>query len=313
MGLPLSRYPRWKVWMIVPSSCSSEGWPITASWTFGSNGWPSEATGSRPSLASTSANWSRVAWTPSRISPSDSRARSRLSRTGRSSCTSLSAAASRILARSRSWRLREFSNSAFRRLRESRYWSRSRLTASNSASGTDGSSATTVSSSGVSSTSPVSSTASGSAGEPWASSRGSPPDVSSGGIGSRFPSSPANLAALPVLLVVLVLHDLGVLHQVLGVGRVGGGGLLLLLGLAVEGLGELVGGGDECLLLGLDLLDVPAGQRLLGVLDCLLDLELRVRVDLAVHVLQGTLHGVDEVVRVVADIRLFLAARVLLR
>ena len=33
---------------MVPSSWSSEGWPITASWTLGSKGWPSEATGTSP-------------------------------------------------------------------------------------------------------------------------------------------------------------------------------------------------------------------------------------------------------------------------
>src|ERR687894_237769 len=311
MGLPLSRYPLWKVWSTVPSSWSSEGWPITASCTFGSKGCPSEATGRRPSLASTSASCSRVACTPPRMSPSDSRARSRLSRTGRSSCTSFSEADSRILFLSRSWRLRELSNSALRRRRESRYWSRSPITASNSASGTEGSSSTTMASaaSSVSSTAPVSSIMSGSEGDPCASPTGSSSGSPlSGRFGSRRSSSPANLAALPVLLVVLVLHDLGVLHQVVGVG----GGGLLVLHLAVEGLGELVGGGDEGLLLGLYLLDVPAGEGLLRVLDGLLDLELRVRVDLAVHVLEGALDGVDEVVRVVADVRLLLAALVLL-
>src|SRR5215216_1668628 len=36
--------------MMVPSSCSSENWPITASWTLGSNGRPSEAPGSTASF-----------------------------------------------------------------------------------------------------------------------------------------------------------------------------------------------------------------------------------------------------------------------
>src|ERR671917_18127 len=98
----------------------------------------------------------------------------------------------------------------------------------------------------VSSTAPVSSMMSGSEGEPRTSSTGSPSGAASspGRFGSRLSSSEANLAALPVLLV-LVLDDLGVLYDVVRVGGVGSGGLLLLLlllGLAVEGLGELVGG-----------------------------------------------------------------------
>src|SRR5918994_1234228 len=323
--------------MMVPSSCSSEGWPITASWTLGSKGWPSEATGRRPSSASTSASCSRVACTPSRMSPPASRARSRLSRTGSSSCTSLSDAIEYVRMRSRSWRLREFSNSAFRRRRASRYWSRSLRVASSSsesaskpstsrpdspAAGTGSSSAST----GAPESSASLSGGAGSSWELWGSTASTSGATSSPNSGSRLFSSLLKASwsscgyraggrggsvshprssglALPLLALLVVLvfvDDLGVLDQVVRVCSLGG--LLLLLCLAVEDFGELVGGSHQGLLLALDLLDVAAGERLLRLLYGLLDLELRVRVDLAVNVLQRTLDGVDQIVRVVADI-----------
>src|SRR5215207_78492 len=117
--------------------------------------------------------------------------------------------------------------------------------------------------------------------------------------------------SLLALLVILV-DDLGVLHQVIvGVRGPGGAGLLLLGRLAVENFGELVGGGHQILLLALDLLDVAAGERLLGLLYGLLYLQLGVRVHLAVHILQRTLDGVHQVVSVVADISLLAALPVL--
>src|SRR3954453_7818261 len=105
-----------------------------------------------------------------------------------------------------------------------------------------------------------------------------------GGVGARsHPRPSGRWPFLPALLAILVLvDDFGVLDQVVGVRGLCG---LLLLGLAVEHLGELVGGRHQGLLLALDLLDVAAGERLLGLLDGLLYLQLGVRVDLAVHVL----------------------------
>src|SRR5215211_537874 len=341
MGLPLSRYPRWKVSRIVPSSCSSEGWPMTASCTLGSKGCPSEATGRRPSLPSTSASWSRVARTPSRMSPSASSARSRLSRTGRSSITSLSEAVSRMRERSRCWRLRAFSNSAFRRRSASRYSSRSRRTVSSSSTRISSSSSTAAgsSSSSASPTVPGSSPGwvgeAGSSGEPWASSIRSEDSGSRRSSGSRLFSSPLKalvfllsvhqagggariaptlrmLLALLVLLL-LVVDDLGVLdHVVIGVGGASGARLLLLLGLLVENLRELVGGGHQRLLLGLDLLYVAAGEGFLGLLYGLLYLELGVWIHLSVKVLERPLDRVHQVVGVVADVGLLAPALILL-
>src|SRR5215218_4349969 len=131
--------------------------------------------------------------------------------------------------------------------------------------------------------------------------------VAAGGV---LPPAAAPVSLL-ALLVVLV-DDLGVLHQVIiGVGGSGGAGLLLLGRLAVENLGELVGGGHKCLLLALDLLNVAAGERLLGLLYGLLYLQLGVGIHLSVHVLQRTLDGVHKVVRVVADVSLLAATLVL--
>src|SRR5215211_3549814 len=340
MGLPLSRYPRWKVSRIVPSSCSSEGWPMTASCTLGSKGCPSEATGRRPSLPSTSASWSRVARTPSRMSPSASSARSRLSRTGRSSITSLSEAVSRMRDRSRCWRLRAFSNSAFRRRSASRYSSRSRRTVSSSSTRISSSSSTAAgsSSSSASPTVPGSSPGwvgeAGSSGEPWASSIRSEDSGSRRSSGSRLFSSPlkalvfllsvhqagggARIAPtlrmlLALLVLLLVVDDLGVLdHVVIGVGGASGARLLLLLGLLVENLRELVGGGHQRLLLGLDLLYVAAGEGFLGLLYGLLYLELGVWIHLSVKVLERPLDRVHQVVGVVADVGLLAPALILL-
>src|SRR5829696_6687219 len=311
---------------------------MTASWTLGSKSWPSEATGTRPSVPSTSMSWSRVAWMPSRISPSASSARSRLSRTGSSSTTSRSEAAWRMRDLSRSRRLREFSNSAFRRPRASRYSSRSRRAASSSTLNAASSSSADSSCAGASgsSTRPGSSPGSpaeaGSPGAPWVSSIPSGASGSSRASGSRLFSSllkalvflpsvlgsaaggggaPAGRSGmLLALLVLLVVDDLGVLDHVV-IGGAGGARLLLLLGLAVEDLGELVGGCHERLLLGFDLLYVAAGEGFLGLLYGLLYLELGVRIDLAVHVLQGPLDRVDQVVGVVADVGLLAAALVL--
>src|SRR5215216_3145795 len=127
-------------------------------------------------------------------------------------------------------------------------------------------------------------------------------------------STPAVRSYLLALLAVLVLVDhLGVLHQIviISVCGPGGAGLLLLGRLAVENLRELVGGGHQVLLLALDLLDVAAGERLLGLLYGLLYLQLGVRVHLAVHILQGTLDGVHQVVGIVADVSLFAALPIL--
>src|SRR5215208_4756083 len=330
--------------MMVPSSCSSETWPITASWTFGSNSWPSEATGRRPSSPSTSASWSLVACTPSRMSPPASSARSRLSRTGRSSCTSLSEAIDSTRTRSRSWRLREFSNSAFRRCRASRYWSRSRRVASSSTESTVASSHSRSSSlsgstsgpSGAPGLSPFSREA-GLTGEPSASSTAPSScralSPSSGSrlfssllkapwsscgchAGSRGESlhptrSCPGLSLLALLAVLILVDDLGVLHQVIIIRGSGGAGFLLLCSLTVENFGEFVGGGHQILLLALDLLDVVASKRLLGLLYGLLYLQLGVRVHLAIHVLQRTLDGVHQVVSVVADVSLLAALPVL--
>src|SRR5215218_1021457 len=313
---------------------------MTASWTMGSKGWPSEATGRRPSLPSTSASWSRVARTPSRMSPSASSARSRLSRTGRSSITSLSEAVSRMRERSRCWRLRAFSNSAFRRRSASRYSSRSRRTVSSSSTRISSSSSTAAGSFSSSSASPTVPGSSpgwvgevGSSGEPWASSIRSEDSGSRRSSGSRLFSSPLKalvfllsvhqasggariapaLRMLLALLVLLVVDDLGVLdHVVIGVGGASGARLLLLLGLLVENLRELVGGGHQRLLLGLDLLYVAAGERFLGLLYCLLYLELGVWIHLSVKVLERPLDRVHQVVGVVADVGLLAPALVLL-
>src|SRR5215212_4099119 len=125
--------------------------------------------------------------------------------------------------------------------------------------------------------------------------------------------TPAARSYLLALLAVLVLVDhLGVLHQVVVCVRGPcGAGLLLLGRLAVENLRELVGGGHQILLLALDLLDVAAGKRLLGLLYGLLYLQLGVRVHLAVHILQRTLDGIHQVVSVVADVSLLAALPVL--
>src|SRR5215211_1383794 len=274
MGLPLSRYPRWKVSRIVPSSCSSEGWPMTASCTLGSKGCPSEATGRRPSLPSTSASWSRVARTPSRMSPSASSARSRLSRTGRSSITSLSEAVSRMRDRSRCRRLRAFSNSAFRRRSASRYSSRSRRTVSSSSStvAVSASSETSSASSAVPGSSPGRVREAGSSREPWASSIcseasgsrlfSSPlkalvflPSMHQVGGDAKGSSPPSERMLLALLVFLLIVDDLGVLDHIVRLRGTGGARLLLLLlGLLVENLRELVRGGHQRLLLGLDLL-----------------------------------------------------------
>src|SRR5918992_800937 len=126
--------------------------------------------------------------------------------------------------------------------------------------------------------------------------------------GGSHPGRPYLLALLAVLVLV---DDLGVLHQVIIRIRAGGAGFLLLGRLAVENLRELVGGGHQVLLLALDLLDVAAGERLLGLLYGLLYLQLGVRVHLAVNVLQRTFDGVHQVVGVVADVSLFAALLVL--
>src|SRR5918994_1029063 len=127
--------------------------------------------------------------------------------------------------------------------------------------------------------------------------------------GGDHPGRPYLLALLAVLLVV---DDLGVLHQVIiRISGPGGAGFLLLGRLAVENLRELVGGGHQILLLALDLLDVAAGECLLGLLYGLLYLQLGVRVHLSVHVLQRTLDGVHQVVRVVADVSLLATLPVL--
>src|SRR5215211_3722252 len=113
---------------------------------------------------------------------------------------------------------------------------------------------------------------------------------------------------LPALLAVFVLiNDLGVFYQVIGIRGLGGAGLLLLGRLVVEHLGELVRGGHQRFLLALDLLDVAAGERLLGLLYGLLYLQLGVGIHLAVHVLERTLDGVHQIVRVVADVSLLAA------
>src|SRR5215211_9078522 len=319
MGLPLSRYPRWKVSRIVPSSCSSEGWPMTASCTLGSKGCPSEATGRRPSLPSTSASWSRVARTPSRMSPSASSARSRLSRTGRSSITSLSEAVSRMRDRSRCRRLRAFSNSAFRRRSASRYSSRSRRTVSSSSSA----------SSAVPGSSPGRVREAGSSREPWASSIcseasgsrlfSSPlkalvflPSMHQVGGDAKGSSPPSERMLLALLVLLLIVDDLGVLDHIVRLRGTGGARLLLLLGLLVENLRELVRGGHQRLLLGLDLLYVAAGERFLGLLYGLLYLELGVGIHLPVKVLQRPLDRVHQVVGVVADVGLLAPALVLL-
>src|SRR5215208_2936219 len=120
--------------------------------------------------------------------------------------------------------------------------------------------------------------------------------------------TPAARSYLLALLAVLVL----VHHQVVVCVRGPcGAGLLLLGRLAVENLRELVGGGHQILLLALDLLDVSAGKRFLGLLYGLLYLQLGVRVHLAVHILQRTLDGIHQVVSVIADVSLFAALPVL--
>src|SRR5215210_6699157 len=249
-----------------------------------------------------------------------------------------------MFARSRSWRLREFSNSAFRRRRASRYWSRSQRVASSSSE-----SAINPSASGSVSTACSSSIPSGAPGSPaslsrgaggsegrWVSSSGPTSSVSSGsrlfssllkaaqssyscraggrgGTSLPHPGLPAVTLWLLALLGVLVLvDDLGIFHQVVGVRGPVGARLLLLLCLAVEYLGELVGGRHQRLLLALYLLDVAACERLLCLLYGLFDLQLGVRVYLAVDVLERALDRVDQVVRVVADVRLLAAALVIL-
>src|SRR5918997_6856181 len=103
---------------------------------------------------------------------------------------------------------------------------------------------------------------------------------------------------LLLVLVLLVVDDLGVFDHIGGAAPVRARGALLLLGLLVQNLRELVGGGQEGLLLLLDLLDVVAGESLLRLLYGLLYLELSIRVNLAVHVIQGALDRVDEVIGV---------------
>src|ERR687898_949900 len=125
------------------------------------------------------------------------------------------------------------------------------------------------------------------------------------------PPRPPGRVLLALLAVLVLVDDLGVLHQVIVVRGSGGAGLLLLGRLTVEDLRELVGGGHKVLLLALDLLDVAAGERLLGLLYGLLYLQLGVRVHLSVHVLQRTLDGVHQVVRVVADVSLLATLPVL--
>src|SRR5215208_3693825 len=119
------------------------------------------------------------------------------------------------------------------------------------------------------------------------------------------------LSLLALLAVLILVDDLGVLHQVIIIRGPGGAGFLLLCSLTVENFGEFVGGGHQILLLALDLLDVVASKRLLGLLYGLLYLQLGVRVHLAIHVLQRTLDGVHQVVSVVADVSLLAALPVL--
>src|SRR5215216_3532772 len=106
-----------------------------------------------------------------------------------------------------------------------------------------------------------------------------------------------------------MLLALLVLLVVVGVGGASGARLLLLLGLLVENLRELVGGGHQRLLLGLDLLYVAAGERFLGLLYCLLYLELGVWIHLSVKVLERPLDRVHQVVGVVADVGLLAPAQ----
>src|SRR5918998_33592 len=128
------------------------------------------------------------------------------------------------------------------------------------------------------------------------------------GAGGSLPPRVALLA----LLVFLVVDDLGVLDHVVVGGLARARLLLLLLGLLVEDLGEPVGGGDQGLLLGLDLLYVAAGEGLLRLLYGLLYLQLGVRIHLPVHVLERALDGVDQVVCVVANVCLLAPALVVL-
>src|SRR5215208_5019580 len=97
---------------------------------------------------------------------------------------------------------------------------------------------------------------------------------------------------LLLVLVLLVVDDLGIFDHIVGVApvRARGGALLLLL----------------------DLLDVAAGESLLRLLYGLLYPELGIRVNLAVHVIQGALDGVDEVIGVVANVGLLAPALILL-